>query len=304
MGKEMKKLYKQNKSKIHFNRVNPDTQRDFSDDDSSGGFTSSNFLQEKGYMEINFVQNYTMYYTVAHEFMHMYESSRNFKSEKLSEGNSRFIEFLLGDYLQKRGIISNEECSSHSKANNNHGYFCAKDMSNCMTLLKLMKERADSIKSEKQEGISDEYVLDKDVIQAFLQKECSGDKGKLIDIVNNIYGDIKKGGSRSLQNKKRFINGMAVANLLYEIYQNNPKKFPRIYNEALKQENIKYEDFIETIQLIDVPREVKALPPRNQFLDDIRVNPFTMEENRKKSRAVDRRIHESQSIDKENYFDQ
>jgi hypothetical protein len=118
-----------------------------------------------------------------------------------------------------------------------------------------------------------------------LKKKCSNNKGELdynkfIHIVDQIYKDIRHGGDTSLKNKKRFINGMVGANLLYEIYQNNPKEFPRIYDEAMTSEHVEYEDFFKTIQE-KVPVEVKTLPPGNQYLYSIKVNPSVLEKNRR-----------------------
>ena len=286
LGKDIKKLYNKNKNKIHLNRYNIHSKSDFRYDDPSGGYTSENFLDVEGHMEIDFTENYTTYYTLAHEFMHMLEMSRGFRDEKLSEVNSRFVELALGDYLEGRGIISSDERKSHVKANNNFGYDCAIDIKNASDLLKLMREKASVVQENEHDRVTDNYIMDKDVINAFIERNCSGNVEQFISVISKIYEDIKKGESRSLQNKIRFINGTVGANLLYEMYSNNPKKFPQIYNKTLKPENANYEYFIGIIQM-NVPNRVDILPHGNKFAESIYVSPFKIQGNNTKNQEQD-----------------
>ena len=286
LGKDIKKLYNKNKNKIHLNRYNIHSKSDFRYDDPRGGYTSENFLDVEGHMEIDFTENYTTYYTLAHEFMHMLEMSRGFRDEKLSEVNSRFVELALGDYLEGRGIISSDERKSHVKANNNFGYDCAIDIKNASDLLKLMREKASVVQENEHDRVTDNYIMDKDVINAFIERNCSGNVEQFISVISKIYEDIKKGESRSLQNKIRFINGTVGANLLYEMYSNNPKKFPQIYNKTLKPENANYEYFIGIIQM-NVPNRVDILPHGNKFAESIYVSPFKIQGNNTKNQEQD-----------------
>ena len=68
--------------------------------------------------DIELCQNYTTYYTVAHEFMHLIQRSLENEDEKLAEVNTRFIEYLLGEYLIEKGIITQEDVDNHNIAIN------------------------------------------------------------------------------------------------------------------------------------------------------------------------------------------
>ena len=227
MGKKIKKIYKENKKKIEF-RMKENLY------EGSSGFTSSDFLSSKhGKMIIDFPQNYTTYFTVAHEFMHSLERKNNIDNEKLAEVNARFIEFALGDYLEEKRVITREKKFFHFNVNNMHGYSCAENISDCEQLVNMLKNNKH---------------LNKLAIRSHLEKQYNGNKDEMLKKIEMISEMIENKGPNGFNNQKRFVNGMVGANLLYDMYKLNSKRFPKIYNTVLHFGNMSYKDFFDTIQ--------------------------------------------------------
>lgn len=163
---------------------------------------------------IDLCQNYTTYYTVAHEFMHLIQRAVGNEDEKLTEVNTRFIEYILGEYLAEKGIITQENVDDHNLAIN-----CEKPralkLKDILTIQKLAKENK--------------------LTQSRLLNTIGCSPESLYYRLNGIIDSINGEEINQPKNDLRFINGIVGANRLLEIYSNNKASFKRVYGRMMSK---------------------------------------------------------------------
>lgn len=162
--------------------------------------------------DIELCQNYTTYYTMAHEFMHLMERAGENEDEKLAEVNTRFIEFLLGEYLVDKGIITPQDMDDHNWVNNNQ------------------KQRAYQLKDI---DIIVEMMKNHSLTQRNLMKKLKRSPEQLNGNLRGIIASIEGEEVNRPKNNLRFINGMVGANKLLEIYNKDKENFKKVYGRIM-----------------------------------------------------------------------
>lgn len=241
MGDTIKKLYNTHKDRIFIeppqdSSGNPINTKSI----ASGGVTYDPSKPIKKKMpdgtekdivcDIELCQNYTTYYTVAHEFMHLIERSVGNENEKLAEVNTRFIEYLLGEYLVEKGIIMSKDVDEHNWVNNNQ------------------KQRAYQLKDIE---IITRMVKSHSLTQRNLMRTLKRSPEQLNRNLNGIMASITGEEINSPKNNLRFINGMVGANKLFEIYNNDKENFKKVYGRMMSkkyQGRFDFEHFFTDIE--------------------------------------------------------
>lgn len=223
MGDTIKKLYSKYKDKIiielpPYSSGNPIKTKS----EGSEGVTynpnkpikkkMSDGTEKDVVCDIDLCQNYTIYYTVAHEFMHLMERSLGNEDEKLAEVNTRFIEYLLGEYLVDKGIITTQDVEDHNWVNNNQ------------------KQRAYQLKDIE---IINEMIKDDSLTQGNLMKKIGCTPEQLNIRLKGILASIDGEEINRPKNNLRFINGMVGANKLFEIYNKDKENFRKVYGRIM-----------------------------------------------------------------------
>lgn len=223
MGDTIKKLYSKYKDKIlielpPYSSGNPIKTKS----EGSEGVTYNPNMPIKKKMsdgtekdvvcDIDLCQNYTTYYTVAHEFMHLMERSVGNSDEKLAEVNTRFIEYLLGEYLVEKGIITQKDVDDHNWVNNNQKQR-AYQLKDIEIIMKMIKNHSFTQKKLRQ-------TLKRTPEQLY---------NNIIGIITSITGE----EINRPKNNLRFINGMVGANKLLEIYNRDKENFRKVYGRIM-----------------------------------------------------------------------
>ncbi len=223
MGDTIKKLYNTHKDKICIEQPQDACGNTINTKSiASGGVTFNPNMPKKKKMpdgtekdivcDIELCQNYTTYYTVAHEFMHLMERSVGNSDEKLAEVNTRFIEYLLGEYLVEKGIITQKDVDDHNWVNNNQKQR-AYQLKDIEIIMKMIKNHSFTQKKLRQ-------TLKRTPEQLY---------NNIIGIITSITGE----EINRPKNNLRFINGMVGANKLLEIYNRDKENFRKVYGRIM-----------------------------------------------------------------------
>lgn len=180
--------------------------------------------------DMELCHNYTTYYTVAHEFMHLMQRALGNENEKLTEVNTRFIEYMLGEYLVEKNIINQNEVDEHNWVNNSQKNR-AGQLRDIMIIEKMIKENRLTLNN----------------LTMVLNRNPEQLNANLGGIITSLTGK----ENESPKNNLRFVNGMVGANRLLEIYHKNKDVFKKVYGKIMSSKyngQFDYEHFFADIE--------------------------------------------------------
>ena len=238
LGKKVEKTYAKYKTQIYFDNCSDKNE------EIGGGFTSGNNkvttimcgdgIERNGLIAriCTNKNNALDIYNIAHEFTHILLNENRQTNSNIDENQeiaTRFIENLIGEYMEKRGIITTED-----KENHNIG----------MSGVLQDAYRIDEYRSLKKLIENNRNKFNRKVEKKYITEYCKGNKKWYNEILSNIaYRLPRKGKVDSLHNSLRFVDSAAECDRLKQTYSQKLDLVKRAFSQSLiSQYNITFDE--------------------------------------------------------------
>lgn len=241
LGKKVKDTYLKYKTQIYFDECS-DKNKEIGDGFTSEHNRSTSIMCGDGIERPNLIarictnkNNALDIYNIAHEFTHILPNE-NTKGKNISAENqeiaTRFTEILLGEYTEKRKIITTED-----KENHNICILGEIDKAYQLNEYRILRNLI------KNNGNKFDNKLEKTCIS----KYCKGNKNWYYQILSNIAYRLERTGKvDGFQNYLRFVDSAAECDRLKQAYLENPNLIKKAFSQCLmSHHSITYNDVVK-----------------------------------------------------------
>ena len=246
LGKKVEETYLKYKTQIYFDNCSDKNE------EIGGGFTSGNNIVTRimcgdGVERPNLIarictnkNNALDIYNIAHEFTHILLNENRQANSNIDENQeiaTRFIENLIGEYMEKRGIITTED-----KENHNIGIRGV--IQNAYQL--------DEYRVLRRLITNNGNKFDRKVETRYITEYCKGNKKWYNEILSNIaYRLPRKGKVDSFHNYLRFLDAAVECDRLIQAYSQNPDLVKKAFSQCLmSQHSITYNETEKKMNVI------------------------------------------------------
>ena len=255
LGKKVEDTYLKYKTQIYFDDCS-DKNEEIGEGFTSGNNISTTIMCGDGIERPNLIarictnrNNALDIYNIAHEFTHIL-LNENCQDNNFVELNqeiaTRFVENLIGEYMEKMGIITTEDKENHN-----------------IVISGVLQDayQLDEFKFLKKLIANNENKFDRKVEKRYIAEYCKGDKKWYYGILSNIaYRLPRIGKVDSLHNHLRFVNSAVECDSLKQAYRNNPELLKKAFSRCLmSQKSVSFEEIEKKMMVISYEENRRSI---------------------------------------------
>lgn len=263
LGKKIEDTYLKYKTQIYFDGCS-NKNKEIGDGFTSGHNIRTSIICGDGIERHNLIarictnkNNALDIYNIAHEFTHILLNEnvqKNNNSDLNQEIATRFIEFLIGEYMEQKGIITLEDKENHNRSilgKIGEAY----QLDEYRTLRKFIKNNSNR--------------FDKKVEKKYTVEYCKNNKKWYYEILSNIaYRLPRIGQVDSLHNSLRFVDAAAECDRLKQAYNENSDLLKKAFSQCLmSQSSITYNEVVKKMNVITYEESLRTTDENKLYLN-------------------------------------